>query len=260
MTNPAELFSVKGRFAVVTGGSRGIGLDMATALAANGAEVVVSSRKAQAVDAAVEELSKHGKAHGFAADLGTVEGAKELTAFTRKLTDKVDILVNNAGATWGSTLEDFPEDGWDKIMNVNLKGPFFLVQQMLPMLKAAASEQQPAKIINIASVEGMRAGRMETYSYGASKSALIHLTEHLALQLAARHITVNAVAPGPFATKMMAGTIAMAGEDTVAGMVPLGRLGQPEDLHAAALYLGSKASNYVTGQTLALGGGLGTIA
>jgi NAD(P)-dependent dehydrogenase (short-subunit alcohol dehydrogenase family) len=260
MTNPAELFAVEGRTAVVTGGTRGIGLDMATALAANGAKVIVSSRKEQAVDAAVEQLSKHGEAQGFAADLGTVEGARALAAFVSSKTEKVDILVNNAGATWGATLEDFPEDGWDKIMNVNLKGPFFLVQQMLPLLKAAATKEQPAKIINIASVEGMRAGRMETYSYGASKSALIHLTEHLALQLAGRHITVNAVAPGPFATKMMAGTIAMAGEDNIAGMVPLGRLGQSEDLYAVALYLSSNASNYVTGQTLALGGGLGTIA
>ncbi|MEM9840979.1 MAG: SDR family oxidoreductase, partial [Pseudomonadota bacterium] len=147
-----------------------------------------------------------------------------------------------------------------KIMNVNLKGPFFLTQALLPLLKAAASKEQPAKVINIASVEGMRPGQMETYSYGASKSGLIHLTEHLALQLAPRNITVNAIAPGPFATKMMRGTIEMAGEDTIAGMVPLKRLGKSEDVHAMALYLGSQASNYVTGQTIALGGGLGTIA
>ncbi|NNU15096.1 SDR family oxidoreductase [Parvularcula sp. ZS-1/3] len=260
MTNPAELFSVKGKTAVITGGTRGIGLDMARALVANGAKVIISSRKDVAVEAAVEELAKHGDASGFAADLGTIEGAKALAEFVGSKTDKVDILINNAGATWGSTLEDFPEDGWDKIMNVNLKGPFFLTQQMLPFLKAAAEPNSPAKVINVASVEGMRAGQMETYSYGASKSALIHLTEHLALQLAGRNITVNAIAPGPFATKMMAGTIQMAGEDTIAAMVPLKRLGQSEDLYAMALYLGSGASNYVTGQTIALGGGLGTIA
>ena len=260
MTNPTELFSVQGRTAVITGGTRGIGLDMAKALVANGAKVIISSRKEVAVDAAVEELKALGDATGVAADLGTVEGCEALAAFVSGQTDKVDILVNNAGATWGSTLEDFPEDGWDKIMNVNLKGPFFLTQKMLPFLRKAATKDQPAKVINVASVEGMRAGMMETYSYGASKSALIHLTEHLALQLASRHITVNAIAPGPFATKMMAGTIQMAGKGTVAGMVPLKRLGQPEDLYAMALYLGSGASNYVTGQTIALGGGLGTIA
>lgn len=260
MISPNELFSVEGKIAVVTGGTRGIGLDMARALVANGATVIISSRKEQAVDAAVEELSKDGKAFGVAADLGTLEGCKKLAEFVGSKTDKVDILINNAGATWGSTLEDFPEDGWDKVMNVNLKGPFFLTQQMLPLLKASASKEQPAKVINVASVEGMRAGRMETYSYGASKSALIHLTQHLALQLAGQNITVNAIAPGPFATKMMAGTIQMAGEDAIAGLVPLKRLGQPEDLYAMALYLGSGASNYVTGQTIALGGGLGTVA
>ena len=255
-----QLFAVSGRVAVITGGTRGIGLDMAKVLTANGAKVIISSRKEVAVDAAVEELKALGDASGFAADLSTVEGCEKLAAFVAEQTDKIDILVNNAGATWGSTLEDFPEDGWDKIMNVNLKGPFFLTQKLLPSLKKAASKEQPAKVINVASVEGMRAGEMETYSYGASKSALIHLTEHLALQLASRNITVNAIAPGPFATKMMAGTIEMAGEEAISGMVPLKRLGQPEDLYAMALYLGSNASNYVTGQTIALGGGLGTIA
>ncbi|MEM9810058.1 MAG: SDR family oxidoreductase [Pseudomonadota bacterium] len=255
-----DLFSVKDRFAVITGGTRGIGLDIARALVAGGATVVVSSRKEQACDAAAEELSKEGTAFGFAADLGTMEGIAALKAFVASKSDRVDILLNNAGATWGSTLEDFPEDGWDKVMDLNLKSPFFLVQALLPMIKAAASKEQPAKIINVASVEGMRAGQMETYSYGASKSALIHLTEHLALQLAPRHITVNAIAPGPFATKMMRGTIDMAGEDAVAGMVPLKRLGKAEDLYALGLYLSSSASDYVTGQTIALGGGLGTIA
>ena len=255
-----QLFAVSGRVAVITGGTRGIGLDMAKVLTANGAKVIISSRKEVAVDAAVEELKTLGDATGFAADLGTVEGCEKLAGFVGEQTDKIDILINNAGATWGSTLEDFPEDGWDKIMNVNLKGPFFLTQKLFPFLKQAASKEQPAKVINVASVEGMRAGEMETYSYGASKSALIHLTEHLALKLAPRNITVNAIAPGPFATKMMAGTIEMAGEEAISGMVPLKRLGQPEDLYAVALYLGSNASNYVTGQTIALGGGLGTIA
>lgn len=260
MSLAADLFSVNDRTAVITGGTRGIGLDMARALAEGGARVIIASRKQPAVESAVTFLREHGDAHGLAADLGTLEGCKSLAAFVGEHTDRVDILVNNAGATWGATLEDFPEDGWDKIMNVNLKGPFFLTQQLLPFLKKAASGDRPAKVINIASVEGMRAGQMETYSYGASKAALIHLTEHLALQLAPRNITVNAIAPGPFATKMMAGTIEMAGEETIAGMVPLKRLGKSEDLYAAALYLGSSASDYVTGQTLALGGGLGTIA
>jgi NAD(P)-dependent dehydrogenase (short-subunit alcohol dehydrogenase family) len=255
-----QLFDVKGRTALVTGGTRGIGLDMARALVANGAKVIVSSRKEQACDAAAEELSRHGEAYGFAADLGTVDGIAALEAFVKEKTDRLDILVNNAGATWGSTLAEFPEEGWDKVMDVNLKGPFFLTQRMMPLLERAADAERPAKIVNIASVEGMRAGQMETYSYGASKAALIHLTEHLALQLAGRNITVNAIAPGPFATKMMRGTIDAVGEDTIAGMVPLKRLGKPEDVFAVTLFLGSSASDYVTGQTLALGGGLGTIA
>lgn len=260
MISPNELFSVKGRNAVITGGTRGIGLDMARAMVAGGANVIVSSRKEQACDAAAEELSAHGTAFGFAADLGTMEGIEALKTFTAEKFDKVDILINNAGATWGATLETFPEEGWDKVIDLNLKSPFFLTKEFLPLLRAAASKEQPAKVINVASVEGMRAGQMETYSYGASKSALIHLTEHLALQLAGRHITVNAIAPGPFATKMMRGTIEMAGEEAVAGMVPLKRLGQDKDLFALAYYLGSSASDYITGQTIAVGGGLGTIA
>ncbi|MEM1410257.1 MAG: SDR family oxidoreductase [Pseudomonadota bacterium] len=260
MINVNELYSVKDKFAVVTGGSRGIGLDMARALVSSGATVVISSRKEPAVETAAAELNELGRAHGFAADLGTVEGAEALAAFVREKTDKVDVLVNNAGATWGAPLEAFPESGWDKVLNVNVKGPFFLTKALLPELKAAANREAPAKIINLASVEGMRAGQLETYSYGVSKAGIIHLTEHLALQLAPRHITVNAVAPGPFPTKMMAGTLQMAGEDAVSGMVPLRRMGKPEDLFGVTLFLASSASDYITGQTIALGGGLGTIA
>ena len=256
----SDLFDVSGRTCLVTGGTRGIGLDMARVLCANGATVIVTSRKAGAVEEAVAELSQLGTAQGIASDLGTVEGVESLTAFVQERTDKLDVLVNNAGATWGGTLGDFPEAGWDKVMDVNLKGPFFLTQALLPLLTASGSKERPAKIVNVASVEGMRAGAMETYSYGASKAALIHLTEHLALQLAGRGVTVNAIAPGPFATKMMKGTLEMAGEDTVAGMVPLKRLGKPEDVYAVTLLLASAASDYMTGSTIPLGGGLGPIA
>ena len=258
-TDPRELFGVAGRVCLVTGGTRGIGLDMARALAANGASVIVSSRKREAVDEAVAELSQIGTAHGYAADLGTREGIEGLTGFVRERTDRLDVLVNNAGATWGASLGDFPEEGWDKVVDLNVKSPFFLTQALLPLLKAGAA-QRPAKIVNIASVEGMRAGAMETYSYGVSKAGLIHLTEHLALQLAPRNITVNAIAPGPFATKMMRGTIQAVGEEAVAGMVPLGRLGQPEDVYAVTLLLCSSGSDYMTGSTIPLGGGLGPIA
>ena len=257
--DPKELFDVSGRVALVTGGTRGIGLDMARALAANGATVIVSSRKADAVEAAVSELSQLGTAHGLAADLGTREGIEALSAYVRERTDRLDVLVNNAGATWGASLEEFPEEGWDKVVDLNVKSPFFLTQAMLPLLKAGAG-QRPAKIVNIASVEGMRAGAMETYSYGVSKAGLLHLTEHLALQLAPRNITVNAIAPGPFATKMMKGTIQAVGEDAVAGLVPLKRLGQPEDVYALTLMLCSSGSDYMTGSTIPLGGGLGPIA
>ncbi|MBB4657685.1 SDR family oxidoreductase [Parvularcula dongshanensis] len=257
--SPARLFDVAGRNCVVTGGTRGIGLDMARVLCANGARVVVSSRKADAVAAAVAELSGLGEAGGVAADLGTPAGIETLAGFVREGTGAIDLLVNNAGATWGAPLGDFPEQGWDKVMDVNLKGPFFLTQALLPLLTARAARDRPAKIVNVASVEGMRAGAMDTYSYGASKAALIHLTEHLARQLASRHVTVNAVAPGPFATKMMKGTIDAVGEDAIARMVPLGRLGQPRDVHAVTLLLASAASDYMTGSTIALGGGLGPI-
>ncbi|WP_031552020.1 SDR family oxidoreductase [Parvularcula oceani] len=256
----SDLFDVTGRVCVVTGGTRGIGLDMARVLCANGAEVIVSSRKADAVEAATKELSDLGTAHGIAADLGTREGIEALKGFVAERTDTLSVLVNNAGATWGAPLEDFPEAGWDKVMDLNVKSPFFLTQALLPLLKAGASRERPAKIVNIASVEGMRAGNMETYSYGVSKAGLIHLTQQLAVQLAPRNITVNAVAPGPFATKMMKGTLEMAGEDAVAGMVPLGRLGRPEDVWATTLMLASSASDYMTGSTIPLGGGLGPIA
>jgi NAD(P)-dependent dehydrogenase (short-subunit alcohol dehydrogenase family) len=257
---PNDLFAVSGRVCLVTGGTRGIGLDMARALAANGARVFVTSRKADAVEAAISELKGLGEAEGVAADLGTAEGIGTLTAFVRERTDRLDVLVNNAGATWGAALGEFPEGGWDKVLDLNVKSPFFLTQSLLPLLLKGASKDRPAKIVNVASVEGMRAGAMETYSYGVSKAGLIHLTEHLALQLASRHVTVNAIAPGPFATKMMKGTLEMAGEDAVAGMVPLKRLGRPEDVFATVLLLCSSASDYMTGSTIPLGGGLGPIA
>ena len=259
-TNPSDLFSVAGRTCVVTGGTRGIGLDMARVLAANGAEVVVTSRKADAVDAAVEELSALGTARGIASDLGTARGIEGFAAYVAEHAEAVHVLVNNAGATWGAPLGQFPEEGWDKVADLNVKSPFFLTQALLPLLEAGASKDRPAKIVNVASVEGMRAGAMETYSYGVSKAGLIHLTEHLALQLAPRHVTVNAIAPGPFATKMMKGTLDAAGEDAVAGIVPLRRLGKPEDIYATALLLCSSASDYMTGSTIPLGGGLGPIA
>ena len=258
-TNPAELFSVEGRGCGVTGGTRGIGLGMARALAANGAEVIVTCRKADAVEAATDELSASGTAHGVASDLGTLAGIEAFAGFVREKAGAVHLLVNNAGATWGAPLEDFPEEGWDKVVDLNVRSPFFLTQALMPLLEAGARERC-AKIVNIASVEGMRAGAMETYSYGVSKAGLLHLTEHLALQLAGRNVTVNAIAPGPFATKMMKGTIQAVGEDAVAGMVPLGRLGQPEDVFAVTLLLCSSGSDYMTGSTIPLGGGLGPIA
>lgn len=260
MISPNELFSVKDRFAVVTGGTRGIGYDLAEALVAGGATVVVSSRKAEACETSAAALSKLGTVYGFPADLSSLEGIQALKDFVAEKTDKVDILVNNAGAAWGSTLSDFPESGWDKVMDINLKSPFFLTQAFFPLIKHAASADQPAKIINIASVEGIRPAKMETYSYGASKSGLIHLTKHLADQLAAMNICVNAIAPGPFATKMLQGTIDAFGEEAMSSQVPLGRLGKSEDLYALGLYLASSASDYVTGQTIAIGGGMGTIA
>jgi NAD(P)-dependent dehydrogenase (short-subunit alcohol dehydrogenase family) len=246
-----NLFTLEGRVALVTGGSRGIGRMIAKGFIDQGAKVYISSRKAQACDETAAQLGPN--CISLPQDVSTVEGAKNLAKNFSAKEPKLDILVNNAGAAWGAPFEEFPESGWDKVMNLNLKSPFFLTQALHGALKAAASPARPAKVINIASIDGMALNPMETYSYHASKSGLIYLTRRLAARLARDHIIVNAIAPGPFASEMNRAARDQA--DAVARRVPLGRIGVDDDMAAAAIYLASRAGDYVVGTTIPVDGG-----
>ena len=250
-----DLFNLKGRVAVVTGGSRGIGEMIATGFVSNGVKTYISSRKADACDATVVRLSELGECISIPADLSSAEGVQHLADELGKREEKLDILVNNAGATWGEPIDDFSESGWDKVMAINLKAPFFLTKALLPLLERAASHEDPARVINIGSVDGLHVNVLPTFSYGPSKAGIHHLTRTLAAHLASRHINVNAIAPGPFPSKMMAHTLKTAG-DKVIEMVPRKRIGEPADIAGAAIYLSSKASSYVTGIVLPVDGGL----
>jgi NAD(P)-dependent dehydrogenase (short-subunit alcohol dehydrogenase family) len=250
-----ELFSVEGKTAVVTGGSRGIGLMIARAFVEGGARVYVSSRKAAVCRQVAEELSRAGECLALPADLSSEEGCRRLAAEVGEREDRVPVLVNNAGATWGAPLEDYPGAAWDKVLDLNLKAPFFLTRAMLPLLEAAAAPDDPARVINVGSIDGLRAPAVPTYAYSASKAGLHHLTRVLARELGPRGITVNAIAPGPFQSKMMAETLRRFG-DQIAAAAPLGRIGRPEDMAGAALYLAGRAGAYVTGAVLPVDGGL----
>ncbi len=250
-----DLFNLKGRVAVVTGGSRGIGEMIATGFVSNGVKTYISSRKAAACAATAARLSESGDCISIPADLSSMEGVQYLAEQIGKREDQLDILVNNAGATWGEPIEDFPESGWDKVMAINLKAPFFLTKALLPLLEKAASHEDPARVINIGSVDGLHVNFLPTFSYGPSKAGLHHLTRTLAAHLASRHINVNAIAPGPFPSKMMAHTLETAG-DKVIEMVPRKRIGESADIAGTAIYLSSKASSYVTGIVLPVDGGL----
>jgi NAD(P)-dependent dehydrogenase (short-subunit alcohol dehydrogenase family) len=253
-----ELFSVEGKTAVVTGGSRGIGLMIARGLVEGGARVYVSSRKAEACRQVAEELSRAGECRALPADLSTEEGCRRLAAEVGERQGRLQVLVNNAGATWGAPLEDHPAAAWDKVLDLNLKAPFFLTRAMLPLLEAGAAPGDPARVINVGSIDGLRVPPMPTYAYSASKAGLHHLTRVLARELGPRGITVNAIAPGPFESKMMAETLRRFG-DQIAAAAPLGRIGRPEDMAGAALYLASRAGAYVTGAVLPVDGGLTTL-
>ena len=249
-----NLFSLEGRVALVTGGSRGIGKMIAAGFLAQGAKVYISSRKADQCNAAAEELSQgNGRCISLPMDLSTVDGCKALTEELKSREDHLDILVNNAGAAWGADFEEFPEHGWDKVMDLNLKSPFFLTQALHGMLKAGASKQQPAKVINICSIDGIRLNPWETYSYHASKSGLIFLTRRIAARLINDVIVVTGIAPGPFPSEM--NKTARDEADDVAKKTPAGRVGNDEDMAGAAIYLASRAGDYVVGDTIAVDGG-----
>jgi NAD(P)-dependent dehydrogenase (short-subunit alcohol dehydrogenase family) len=249
------LFDLTGKVAVVSGGTRGIGLMMARGLLEAGASVYISSRKAEAGLAAVEELSKYGTVLSVPADLSREEECTRLAAEVARSEECVHILVNNAGTNWGAPLEEFPSVGWDKVVDLNLKTPFYLTRAFLPLLEAAGTADDPARVINVGSIDGFRVPEFPTYSYAASKAGLHQLTRVLARELGPRHITVNAVAPGPFESKMMAVVLAEQG-DEIAAASPLGRIGRPDDMAGVAIYLSGRGSAYVTGAVIPVDGGI----
>jgi NAD(P)-dependent dehydrogenase (short-subunit alcohol dehydrogenase family) len=250
-----RLFDLTGKVAVVTGGTRGVGLMIARGLLDAGARVYVSSRKAAAGDEAVAELAPHGTAVSIPADLSTEAECVRLAGEVAAREDAVHVLVNNAGATWGAPLEEFPADAWDKVLDLNLKAPFFLTRAFLGLLEAAGSPEETASVINVGSIDGLRVSPLPTYPYAASKAGVHQLTRVLAAELGPRHVRVNAIAPGPFESKMMAATLAERGEE-IAGASVLGRIGRPDDMAGAAVFLASRAAGYVTGAVLPVDGGI----
>jgi NAD(P)-dependent dehydrogenase (short-subunit alcohol dehydrogenase family) len=252
-----DLFDVSGKRALVTGGGRGIGLMIASGLVRAGAEVVIASRKEADLEAAVAELSGFGGCTSVTADLSSQDGARALAAAVTAENDRLHILVNNAGTTWGAPLEEFPQSGWDRVIGTNVEGVFHLTTALLPALRAAASAGDPARVINIGSIDGLRPAGMENYSYSASKAAVHMLTRHLAKRLASEQITVNAIAPGPFESKMTAFMFASdEGRAAVEAMVPLGRIGRPDDAAGLVQFLCSRAGSYLTANVIPLDGGI----
>ena len=248
-----DLFSLAGRCALVTGGSRGIGRMIAAGFLGQGARVYISARKAEACDRTAAELSSLGTCVSLPADISTSEGVKTLVDAFLRHEPTLDILVNNAGAAWGESFDTFPEKGWDKVVDLNLKTPFFLTQALHePLRKAAAS--RPAKVINVASIDGISVNPWETYSYAASKAGLIHLTRRMSLRLVHDNIVVSGIAPGAFASDM--NRDARDHGEEVARRIPSGRIGTEEDMAGVAIYLASRAGDYVVGQTIVVDGGV----
>lgn len=252
-----DLFSVSGKVALVTGGSRGIGLMIARGFVEAGARVYVSSRKKEVCDEVAAELSKTGTCVSLPADLSSEAGVNALADELGARESALHVLVNNAGANWAAPIAEYPDTAWDKVLATNLKSPFFLTRRCLPLLERAARPEDPARVINIGSIDGLKVPLFETYAYSASKAALHHMTRVLARQLAPRRITVNAVAPGPFESKMMAATLDRF-RDEIVGTCPLGRIGEPSDMAGIALFLASKAGSYLTGTVIPVDGGIST--
>jgi NAD(P)-dependent dehydrogenase (short-subunit alcohol dehydrogenase family) len=257
-TPPERLFSVAGKTVVVTGGTRGIGRMIAGGFVAAGATVVVASRRAEAVETTVAELSPYGSCSGLAADLSTEDGARRFVEQVGADHPAVDVLVNNAGATWGAPLVDHDTASWDRVLNLNVQGIYHTTKYFLPLLEAAAETDPPARVINIGSIDGIHVPVLESYSYSASKAAVHQLTRHLAKRLAPR-ITVNAVAPGPFESKMMAATLEAFG-DQIAASAPMRRIGRPDDMAGVSIFLASPAGSYLTGAIIPVDGGIATTA
>ncbi len=251
-----SLFDIEGKRAVVTGGASGIGTMIARGYLQAGAHVIIASRKEDSLKAAVDDLAPHGEVSYVVADLADEAGCRSLGEAVAAQWDSLDILVNNAGATWGAPLADHDAKSWARVLDVNVEGVFHTTKFLLPLLRAAGSIDAPARVINIGSVDGIHVPVMETYSYSASKAAVHQLTRHLAKHLAPE-ITVNAIAPGPFQSRMMKATLEAAG-DSMSRMMPLKRIGRDEDMAGAAIFLASEASSFITGAVLPVAGGMAT--
>lgn len=259
-----DLFSIEGKVALVTGGSRGIGEMIAAGFVANGAKVYISSRKAEVCDATAERLSDvyGGDVVSLPADLAGIDGIDTLVDRLGESESRLDILVNNAGVSWGASLEEFPEVGWDKVMDTNVKGVFFLTQRLLPLLEAAATPDDPSRVVNIGSIDGIKTPVFDTFSYGPSKAALHALTRQLAARLVRRNILVNAIAPGPFPTWMLSTGVGTGGDvegtdwETLGQGIPRGRVGTPEDIAGLAIFLCSRAGAFTVGDVITCDGGL----
>jgi NAD(P)-dependent dehydrogenase (short-subunit alcohol dehydrogenase family) len=258
-----NLFSIRGKVALVTGGSRGIGEMIAAGFLAQGAKVYISSRKAEVCDATAKRLAETygGECISLPADLSKMEGVGALAKELAKRESRLDILINNAGVSWGAPLEEFPEIGWDKVFDTNVKGIFFLTQQLMPLLRKGAAGGSPARVINIGSIDGIKSASFDSWSYGASKAAVHHLTRFMAARLAKEGILFNAIAPGPFPTWMLSTGVGFKGQtegvdwESVGKRTPVGRVGSPQDVAGLATFLCSRAGEYVVGQTIALDGG-----
>jgi 2-deoxy-D-gluconate 3-dehydrogenase len=258
-----NLFSIEGKVALVTGGSRGIGEMIAAGFLANGAKVYISSRKADVCDATAERLQKEfgGECISVPANLAELGGIEAAAAEIGRHEQKLDILVNNAGVSWGAPIEEFPENGWDKVFDTNVKGVFFLTQRLLPLLEAAGTAEDPARVINIGSIDGIKTPIFENFSYGPSKAAVHHLTRVLAAHLVRRNIIVNGIAPGPFPTWMLSTGVGGGGDvdntdwDAVGKGNPRGRVGTPEDIAGLAIFLSSRASGFTVGEVITCDGG-----
>ncbi len=252
-----DLFSVRDKVVVVTGGSRGIGEMIARAMVENGARVIITARNAAVCDGLAAELSKIGNCISIPADLSKMDEIERFATEVAARESRIDVLFNNAGASWGAPFDDFPEAGWDKVMDLNVKSIFFLTQRLIKLLEAAATPDDFAKVINIGSIDGQRVSEVETYSYAASKAAVLHLTRMMAKFLAGRHVAVNAIAPGFFPSKMTAGLMDMM-SDEILGATPMRRMGNPTDMAGVALFLASRASGFLCGSTVTVDGGYKT--
>lgn len=248
-----NLFDLSGKVAVVTGGSRGIGAMIARGFVENGVKTYITARREQELQETARELSQWGQCIAIPSDLSSLEGVNTFAAAIKSAEEQIHILVNNAGATWGADIDEYPESGWDKTMDLNVKSLFFLTQQLLPALRAAGTDDDPARVINIGSINGITHPRMNNYAYSASKAAVHQLTRHLGADLAPQFINVNGIAPGFFPSKMTAHLLEHEAE--LATAFPRGRLGNAEDAAGTAIYLCSRASAWLTGQTIALDGG-----